>query len=157
MGLPEIQGEGMGLKECFSVGVSDIGPKGSAQGFFSLQVNEFMFVGIIGKVPWRIVVQPECKSLFLLFIKIRNAVGKIKLPVKSELEGHPEGFISSPEIIFVKPDPVIDAVQVMVVVVPPFVKIPVRKFKDGSRKNVPPFCELNKNIDMIVCQIQSPD
>jgi hypothetical protein len=65
------------------------------------------------------------KTMLLAFVDVRKTVHQIKPALKAELCDKPQRLIATPHIELVEPQAVIHALEIVVVVLPPVVEVPV--------------------------------
>src|SRR5690606_18850440 len=108
----------------------------------------FMVDGLVGKVLGFLKIKVEDQAVFLPLIDVWNGVSNGKYSVETELHGGGKGFISAPHVKLVKPDTVVYAAKVMVVVLPPFGEVPVRQFENRRREGIPSFVDVYQQVDV---------
>jgi hypothetical protein len=90
-----------------------------------LKKIELLINGTVGNAFCFDVIHLKDEAFFLPSVDIRNAVNKLEAFLKAKLTGENKSMISAPEIILVKLQSIIHPTQVMIIIFPPLVKIPV--------------------------------
>src|SRR5436190_13248908 len=111
----------------------------------------------VREVPRCAIVKVECQPMLLTPVQVRDLVLKVELPYIAELCRKANRFISSTEIVLVYADAIVDPVKVVIVVVPPFVKVTVGEFEDRHRKDVPPFRNFHEDVNVVAAHFKYPD
>jgi hypothetical protein len=101
------------------------------------------------------VIEKNAHPGFLLPVDIWERVGHVKFLCKSELTGHPQRFISSPDVKMSKMQPPFQSAEIMIMVYPPVVEIPVGQFEDGQWKQVPSFDDADDDIRFTIRKIDN--
>lgn len=120
---------------------------------------EFIFViaRLVCEIFSFMKTEIDGKAVLLPFVDVGETIHQFEPALKSKLRDEPQGLISPAHIKLVKTQAVIDALEVMIVVLPPVIKIPVRQFEDWRWKCVPPLIQVDDKINFVFLQFHRLD
>src|SRR5690606_5425994 len=93
----------------------------------------------------------------LFLVDIRKAVHQVESSQISELCNEAQGFVASPHVELVEPQPIIHPLEIVIVILPPLVEISVRKFEDRGGESVPSLVQVDQQIHFVVLELHGTD
>ena len=93
----------------------------------------------------------------LPLVDVRKPVHQLEPSLKAKLGDEAQCLIPSAHVELVQPQAIVNAFEIVVVVLPPFVEISVRELEDGGGERVPSLVEVNEQIYFVVLKLHCTD
>ena len=93
-------------------------------------------------------MKPEIdgQAVLLFFVDVRKAVGEIESTLESKLCNETQGLVPSPHVELIEAEAVVNAPEVVIVILPPLVEVSVGELEDGGWKCIPPFVQVDDQV-----------
>src|SRR3989337_534447 len=95
--------------------------------------------------------------MLLCLVDIWKPIHQLKPAQITELGDEAQGFISPPHIELIEPQSIINTFEIMIVVLPPLIKISVGKFKNRRGKSIPSLVEVDEQIEFVLLELKRSD